>query len=86
MENLQRTLDSRELDIDNLEKDLYECRNIIVEQRYKIDGLESQLREAKSIIAQEKEEEENIQVIIISMTQRLRSWWGVVDFVHCSYA
>ena len=78
VENLQRTLDSRELDIDNLEKDLYECRNIIVEQRYKIDGLESELREAKSIVAQEKEEEENIQVRIISMTQRLRSWWGVV--------
>ena len=67
MENLQRTLDSRELDIDNLEKDLYECRNIIVEQRYKIDGLESERRETKSIAAREKQEEEDIQVIIISM-------------------
>ena len=67
VENLQRTLDSRELDIDNLEKDLYECRNIIVEQRYKIDGLESERRETKSIAAREKQEEEDIQVIIISM-------------------
>ena len=34
--NLQRTLDSREQDIDVLEKDLFECREIIYSQMEKI--------------------------------------------------
>jgi chromosome segregation ATPase len=63
IENLQRTLDSRETDIDNLEKDLYECRSIIVEQRYKIDGLESSLRDASAQANKQREEEEGIEVI-----------------------
>lgn len=60
IENLQRTLDNREVDIDNLEKDLYECRNIIVEQRYKIDALEKDLLDARGLAV--LEDKDNIEV------------------------
>ncbi|XP_067686952.1 protein FAM184A-like isoform X2 [Haliotis asinina] len=40
--NLQRTLDYRDHDIDILEKDLYECREIIHEQRYQVGQMEEE--------------------------------------------
>ncbi|KAL8610832.1 hypothetical protein ACOMHN_056687 [Nucella lapillus] len=64
VENLQRTLDNREMDMNHLEKDLYECRNIIVEQRYKIDGLQSELREVKTVASAKKVEEEDIENLL----------------------
>ena len=66
VENLQRTLDNREVDIDHLEKELYQCRNVIVEQRQKMDDMQRQLTEAQAIAAEKREEEEGIEVRISS--------------------
>ncbi|XP_076452249.1 uncharacterized protein LOC143287894 [Babylonia areolata] len=57
VENMERSL----RDMNHLEKDLYECRNIILEQRYKIDGLESDLRESQSIAQAKRAEEEDVE-------------------------
>ncbi|XP_046554998.1 early endosome antigen 1-like isoform X2 [Haliotis rubra] len=45
--NLQRTLDYRDHDIDILEKDLYECREIIHEQRYQVGQMEEEFEAFK---------------------------------------
>lgn len=43
---------------------MYECRNIIVEQRYKIDGMETKLREAQAVADQNAfERKEDVEVI-----------------------
>ena len=57
--NLQHTLESREQDIDSLEKDLFECREIIYTQMEKIRGSEEKEKqmdmELKSVVAENTE-------------------------------
>lgn len=60
--NLQRTLDNRELEIDMLEKDLFECREVIYNQMEARKKYEATEKQQAAEIAASKTENNNLKV------------------------
>ena len=78
--NLQRTLDSREQDIDVLEKDVFECREIIYSQMEKLRLAEEK---EKSTEAELKSREvENMELRVGITCKVVYSWVKVFMVDH----
>ncbi|XP_046361465.2 myosin-3-like isoform X2 [Haliotis rufescens] len=61
--NLQRTLDYRDHDIDILEKDLYEYREIILEQRYQVGQVETEFAAFKESVHIQKLDQAELKAL-----------------------
>ena len=62
MATLEKTLDNLDSDIDMLEKDLFECREVICTQIEERKLLESQMIDVKGELKSEKKETDELKV------------------------